>query len=289
MRFLRTTAIAGTMALASGGAYAASVTVSTDATALANALLGSGITVVSASLTGGNGSGSAGATAAGTFTGFGATGIGIDQGVILSTGDVQDAVGPNSSDGTSTSFGLGGDSDLNALIPGFSTFDATVLTINFTSDDDTLFFNYAFASEEYNEYVGSPYNDVFGLFLNGTNLAFIPGTSTPVSINNVNNGSNSAFYKDNDPSDLGTPTPFNIEYDGFTSVFTAQGAIAEGMNTISFKIADAGDRILDSAIFIQGGSLGTTDPGVIPLPAGAWLMLTGLGALGVMRRRRNRA
>ncbi|WP_287184046.1 choice-of-anchor L domain-containing protein [Rhodovulum sp.] len=244
--------------------------------------------MTSAQLTGGNGSGSAGATAAGTFTGFGATGIGIDQGVILSTGNVQNAVGPNNSDGTSTNFGLGGDSDLDALIPGYSTYDATVLTIKFTSDGDTLFFNYVFASEEYNEYVGFEYNDVFGLFLNGTNLAFIPGTTTPVSINNVNNGSNSSFYKDNDPSD--TLTPFDIEYDGFTCVFTAQGAILKGVeNTISFKIADAGDGSFDSAIFIQGGSLGTTGPGVIPLPAGAWLMLMGLGALGVMRRHRHRA
>lgn len=284
MRLLKTTALAGTIGLLAGAGHAASVTVSTDANALANALLGTGISVTSASLTGGP-------TAAGSFTDFGGTGIGIDEGVILSTGNVEDALGPNTDDATTTNFGLAGDADLTALI-GDDTNDATVLEIEFTSDDDTLFFNYVFASEEYNEFVGSEFNDVFGLFLNGTNLALIPGTTTAVAINNVNNDLNSEFFNDNELSGTPPSSPFNIEYDGFTTVFTAQGGILSGTNSLAFKIADTSDAVLDSAIFIQGGSLGTVDPGnpnVVPLPAGVWLLLTGLGLLGVARRRRTHA
>ena len=68
-------------------------------------------------------------------------------------------------------------------------------------------FNYVFASEEYLEYVGS-INDAFGFFLSGpnpaggnyvnVNLAIVPGTAnTPVTIDNVNDATNSNYYIDN--------------------------------------------------------------------------------------------
>ena len=58
---------------------------------------------------------------------------------------------------------------------------------------DSLVFNYVFASEEYLEFVGAGVNDAFAFILTGvtvpypsTNIALIPGTSTPVSIDDVN-------------------------------------------------------------------------------------------------------
>lgn len=262
--------------------HALDVTPTGDASILANNILGSGITISNITYTGG-------ANASGTFTNGLSSGIGIASGIILTTGSAADAVGPNSADNTTTENGLTGDSDLDVLIPGFSTFDATILEFDFESAGGNLFFNYVFASEEYNEWVDSSYNDVFGFFLDGMNIALIPGTTTPVAINNVNNGSHSVYYNNNDPSDLGTPTPFNLEYDGFTSVFTASVfGLEAGLHSMKLAIADAGDSILDSAVFIQGGSFSDTpvdDLAPIPEPS-TWILLgSGLAGLVLYRRK----
>ncbi|MEZ6115309.1 MAG: choice-of-anchor L domain-containing protein [Pirellulaceae bacterium] len=122
----------------------------------------------------------------------------------------------------------------------------------------TVSFEYVFASEEYNEYVNSSFNDVFGFFLNGSNIALLPGTSTPVTINNVNGGTNSSYFKNNDPSDFGIPTPYGTEYDGFTQVLEAVAVDLQPgvVHHLKIAIADASDSALDSAVFLRGQSLG---------------------------------
>jgi cysteine-rich repeat protein len=220
---------------------------------LVQQLVGSGVSVSNVTYTGAN-------NASGSFSGAAADGISIDSGVILTSGDVANAQGPNTNDGLTTNNSQPGDSDLNALISG-TTFDASVLEFDFVPTDSSLVFSYVFGSEEYNEFVGQ-INDVFAFFLDGVNIALIPGTSTPVAVNNINNSTNPSFYNDNDPSDLGTPTPFNIQYDGFTTVLTAQATVTPG-NThhIKLVIADTSDSILDSAVFIQAGSFQSTSCG----------------------------
>ena len=119
------------------------VTQDSDANSLVNNILGSGVATSNISLTGAN-------AAFGTFTGGISAGIGIESGIMLSTGKVTDAVGPNSSDSTSTNNQTAGDSQLSS-ISGHNTNDAATLTFDFTSDGGDIFFNYVFASEEYNE------------------------------------------------------------------------------------------------------------------------------------------
>ncbi|MCY1635873.1 choice-of-anchor L domain-containing protein [Marinifilum sp. D737] len=120
----------------------------------------------------------------------------LSEGVILSTGDVSNAVGPNSSDRTSSDLsGVNGDSDLNGISAG-NTEDAAVLEFDFTPAGDMLQFRYVFASEEFLEFACGNFNDVFGFFLSGPgigdgsrasakNIALLPDGVTPVAINNV--------------------------------------------------------------------------------------------------------
>ena len=129
--------------------------------------------------------------------------------------------------------------------------------------------------------MGSSFNDVFGFFLDGVNIALLPGTTTPVSINNVNNGANSAFYVDN------TTGANNVQYDGFTTVLTASAlGLSAGTHTITLAIADAGDRILDSGVFIQGGSFSDTPSASVPEPTTLLLLGAGLAAMGLVKKRR---
>ena len=209
-----------TFALFAGNAVAISVTPGVDHSDLVNTIVGSGVNVSSVSYSGAF-------RAAGTFTGGLSSGIGIDEGIVLTSGFAYNITSANTLDDITGDNNLPGNADLDGLIPGFQTFDATILEFDFTTTSGNLFFNFVFGSDECNEYVNSPYNDVFGFFLNSGNLALIPDTATPVSINNVNGGnpfgtdaSNPEFYNNNDPDD--PASTFDFEYDGFTDVFTAR-------------------------------------------------------------------
>lgn len=236
---------------------------SLNANAMAAALLdsSSGIVINSASYTGANG-------ASGTFE-VGTDIIGIDRGILLTSGTVQSGPGPNDDDGAGVDNGRAGDAQLEALLPppGAETLDASVLTIHFTPTGSQIQFSYVFASEEYNEFVGSEYNDIFAFFVGGTNYAVLPGTSTPVAINNVNCGNplnpflpptNCSFFIDNTSGALDT------QMDGMTTVLTFTAPVNPGVqNTMRLAIADVSDGILDSAVFLAGGSF-TDDSGCVP-------------------------
>ncbi len=210
----------------------------------------------------------------------------ILEGMVLGTGDVNLAVGPNNSG----SFSLGGgnfgvnDPDLDQLST-FNTNDAVVLEFDFVSQGDSVKFNYTFGSEEYNEYVCGSVNDAFGFFLSGPgingpfadnaiNLATIPDTDIPVTINTVNLGvagsngiesncsqvspdwdQNAAFYVDNENNN----DPNSTQLDGFTVTLTAAAEVECGETYhIKIAIADAGDTAFDSAVFLEGGSFSTS-------------------------------
>lgn len=236
-------------------------------TDLVTALLGPGVTVSNVTFTGTN-------NAAGRFTG--GTGIvGFENGIILGSGGVAFVPGPNTQDDLSVVTSGAGDPDSNGLIPGYTTFDACVLEFDFEcTGTQVIQFQYVFTSEEYNEWVNSPFNDVFGFFLNGVNIALVPGSAaTPVSINNVNcnnpfnppMGSYCNLFINNDCSDM-PPGSFpcsgtrDIQMDGLTVILTATGTLNPGLNHIKLAVADAGDQVLDSNVFIQGQSFVCGNP-----------------------------
>ena len=102
----------------------------------------------------------------------------IKEGILLSTGAVHFAKGPNTLFHAGWASNEGGDQDLDRLARG-ETQDAAILEFDFITASENVAFNFVFASEEYNEYVGSQFNDVFGFFISGPgkdkhNIAVIP-------------------------------------------------------------------------------------------------------------------
>ncbi|MEB3243131.1 MAG: choice-of-anchor L domain-containing protein [Cyanobacteriota bacterium] len=192
----------------------------------------------------------AGSGSVGFFT-DGASAVGLNEGVILTSGLITNALPPN--DVTNSS----GPGTLSSL-----SFDVI-------APSSSISWTYVFASEEYEEYVGSMFNDLFTLSIDGTNIAFVPGTTDEVRINNVNQNSNTAFYKSNYP--IGA-APFETQYDGMTIPLTA---VASGLTpgqtyTISFMVTDIGDGIFVYAVFIDANSVsfpgGSMEDPLLPPP-----------------------
>jgi hypothetical protein len=208
-------------------------------------------------------------------------------GVIMGTGGISNAIGPNDSGSSSLTGGNFGatDADLNTL-DGLTHNDAAILEFDFIATGTSISFDYVFASEEYPEFTGASGNcgnvsDVFGFFLSGpgiagtfsnasVNIALIPGTTQFVSINNLNAGCDGLavpggadcnyceYYVYNG---TGTDMPYSgsanyIQYDGMTVVLTATYDNLECGQTYHIKlaIADVSDTAWDSAVFLKEGS-----------------------------------
>lgn len=247
---------------------------------ITNVFLGSGVEVLNIQFDGTN-------NAVGFFQ-EAETAIGIDRGLVMSTGNasLQSGGEGTESPGTTQSASMTSgnslfDPDLIQISNGVTTNDIVRYSITFIPISDTLRFNYVFGSEEYPEYACSSFNDIFGFFISGPgingpysnnaeNIAIIPGTNLPVTINNVNpgvpgdnggviectppNGSLafSEFYNDNLNS--GTAPVF----DGFTDVFTAEAVVIPcSTYTIKLVIADVSDTSHDSGVFLEAKSFGT--------------------------------
>jgi len=211
-----------------------------SATQLAAMLTGPGVTITNARFTGDN-------FAAGTFSGA-LVDLGIDTGVVLSTGHVEDVQGTNSSEAWSTDFDLPGDADLDLLVAPEQTHDAAILEFDVTPATDTLGMRFVFASEEYNEFVGSEFNDVVAIFVNGVNCANVGGH--PVSVNTVNASSNGALFIDNHDA------KHKLELDGYTLPLDCVAAVTPGVpNHVKIAVADTSDGIYDTAVFIAAGGV----------------------------------
>lgn len=229
---------------------------------LAGSIAGQGVTVMNVSFIGSQ-------IAAGAFSG-GSGIIGFEDGIILSSGSISNVIGPNQYDSISNDNGVAGDSDLNNL-SGFPTYDASVLEFDFIPNQNSISFQFVFASDEYNEFVGSQFNDVFGFFVNGKNCAIIGGD--PVAVNTINKGdglggvtpTNPELYLNNDLDDGGGF--INTEMDGLTKVLTCYSEVVPNtVNHMKLAIADASDYILDSSVFIMNNSVTTVKRPIIVVP-----------------------
>ena len=193
----------------------------------------------------------------------------ISSGVLLTTGVGVGAIGPNDS-GSQTDAGtpnVSSDPHLNAIAAGSVT-NGAVLEFDFVPSGDSISFRYVFGSEEYPEFSPSSFNDAFGFFLwgpgisgpyalggypaGGANLAVIPGTTTPVTINNVGDENNTQYYVNNEN---GAAYGSAIQYDGTTVLFTSVAGVQCGQTYhIKLAICNVGDQSYDSGVFLEASS-----------------------------------
>ena len=218
----------------------------------------------------------------GTFSnGIAGAGLQIEEGVVLSTGTITEMFTNNNavliSEGTSDANAIS-DVDFDNLDPGGqSTHNESILILDFIVPPglDGIRVPFQFASDEYPEYVGTQFNDVFGFFVSGpgfansTNIALVPGTSIPIAVNSINGGvivnennannypasgtvhlDNSEYYIDNtDGTDAG---PITGEYDGYSTLLYAEvgGLIPGETYQLKLGIADIADHYGDSGVYI---------------------------------------
>ena len=244
---------------------------------LAYNLLGGGIAIVPGTIE------YTGATAAsGMFVNGGTnleTTIGINNGVVLTTGDARFVAGSATSaedfPNKTTAFGSGilnalarNTSPGNALFAGLTTaqtFNASILSFQFIPSGTSITLKYVFGSEEYGDVVNTGFpSDAVGVFVNGVNYARAPGTGVAVSTASIDCGGptsgaangvspqNCNLYRDNPPF-FGK---IETELDGLTVVLTLTAPVNAGeVNTIQLGIANSSDSFADSAVFFQAGSL----------------------------------
>jgi len=244
-----------------------------------NVLLGSGVRAFNIEYNGVAGNLGFAANGIGYFDNTGSTtlGIGIDEGIIISSGNINQAPGPNLVGNRSS--GLTGnlsDTDLVVLTGGLVR-DASVLEFDFIPNADSVSFRFVWASEEYPEYAGSAYNDPFGFFISGPgisgtysnsaiNIAKIPGTNTEITINTLNANVNSAYYISNGSGNQGAGDTINnpdVQFDAFTIPIEVS-AIVVPCDTYHIKlaVADVQDRTRNSAVFLEANSFSSSGVGL---------------------------
>lgn len=206
----------------------------------------------------------------------------LSSGIVMSNGDVANAVGPNR--GEDQGDQLTGydfdpdyrDSDLMTLAGTYKDFwrwyqgyyDAQVLEFDFVPAGNKLEFKYIFASEEYPDYACTKFNDGFAFILSGDgitndpglsgkNIAIIPNTlDKPVTINNVNGSGtcgSSQHYVDETNGDA---TCFN----GRTKVLTATADVTKCLTYhIKLIIYDNSDHAVNSAVFLEAKSFSSNE------------------------------
>lgn len=242
-------------------------------------------------------------------------GSGPTRGVLLTNGSGTNALpsslgcatSPNCSSAISQENLVFGNPALSALIGG-PTFDATTLNFSFQVDPNLVGSNsfrldlpYVFGSDEYNEFTNTAFSDVFGLFIDGQNIAVAgdaPGTV--VSVRTLNGSQTASLFRNNDSFftidriEIDPPDPdlvdFQTEYDGLSVELMASTILNKGIEyDVLIAIADAASNQIDSGVFLTRGSLTALDPppnlATVPGPLAWAAVVTAFGWSRRIRRR----
>lgn len=219
---------------------------------LANIIVGTGTTITNVTLTS--------APQAAAIFSQGSTSFGLTHGILLTSGYARSAAGRGWYE-ASDSVRTPGYNQLSAF-SDIATYDACVLEFDVVPVCDKLGIQFIFGSEEYPEYVDDVFNDAFGFFISGKNplggnytdynVALLPGTNVPITINTVNNGRSNAGPCMNCGYYINNMFGTEIVYDGFTIPITVLAdVIPNETYHLVIVISDAGDRIKDSGVFIS--------------------------------------
>jgi gliding motility-associated-like protein len=248
---------------------------------LVQKLVGAGVVVLNPTLNCATG-------ANGTFVGT--SNIGLDSGIVLTSGRAATGTGGNgvngaASLGASTQNNLPGDAQLTA-ISGSPTFDGCILEFDFLPQGDTIKFDYVFSSEEYFGYSCTVFNDVFGFFISGPgitgskNLALIPNTNIPITVNSTTNPVITNQPNTTMCNAMGPGSPFTmyfvnnsagttVTHGGFTTRFQAISQVQPCQQYhLKLAIADGQDMILDSGVWLKAGSLTSNNISITPFGGG---------------------
>jgi hypothetical protein len=207
--------------------------------------------------------------------------IGISNGIVLSTGNVNTIANDPSVFVGFSNGGVINDPDLNLVCNAFETHSGSILEFDFIPNGNLVTFKYVFASDEYPINAPpcyTPFNDGFGFFISGPglsgpylmntapNIAIIPFTSIPISINNVNCFLNSSYYVPNYNGDGGCIgcgngaiiTAPDFAFGGYTTILEATVQVIPNVTYhIKLGVANAMDEGVQSAIFLKEGSFTT--------------------------------
>lgn len=223
----------------------------------------------------------------GSFSSNGFSEIAMDSGIILTTGDINVAVGPNNSSGMESPISSFTDSVLGSFLQSNVT-SCSTLDFDFFSIGNIVSVLYCFASEEYPEYVCSSFNDVFAFLVTGTdpetghvctrNIAIIPGTISDenpngiaVAINSVNPGtggnpSTEGCYYEYSNYYISNTASTGIQYDGFTRKLSASADIIPNeVYHMHISVCNVSDNAYGSGVFLQGGSFVANENNHSPL------------------------
>lgn len=193
------------------------------------------------------------------------SGFPFENGIVLTTGRAASAVGPNTSILSEGPTGWNGDSDLENALGVSNTINATVLEFDFTPLANRFSFDYIFSSEQY---LSNPsqnqcgYTDGFAFLLKKVgsdipyeNLAVIPNSNIPVTVNNVRGAGTICPVANAEYFDAFNGAQHPTNYNGQTVVMTASANVEPNqLYHIKIVIADQGNNLYDSAIFLGGGS-----------------------------------
>ena len=156
--------------------------------------------------------------------------------------------------------------------------DVTILRVDLSvpAGQDCLSVDFQFLSEEYDNFVGSTFNDAFIAELDDStwsidqedqsidaplNFAFDPGSNV-ISINSTGVASMSHTNGAGTAYDTGNPAnPNDTLHGGATALLRASTPVSPGAHSVFLTIFDQGDSAYDSAVFLDNLSLGTTGPG----------------------------
>lgn len=215
----------------------------------------------------------------------------LEDGILLTTGDAMNVVGPAINESTSGSNWVGDQQLFDYMtaqgldVDDYN--DATILEFDFIPTKENFSFDFIFGSNEYGMYQCS-FSDAFAFFLTDvatnttTNLAVVPNSGAPISVTTIRKGIHSPPSWDSDEPECGDSNPeffdkcYDLDYNGLdpmsapvnlkghTMPMTASATVVPG-NTYHIKmvIADRNDSSMDSSVFLLGGSfdIGSIDFG----------------------------